>query len=214
MIDFFSDEGYRAGVTFWNIGVLGTWEAQKKKPSREAVIDMCGAGRHTGSLESLVFITCDNGTHEYGQFTEKFVQQFRREHGRYPQLQDEEHPMNAIIRVHEPQKTLHAGSSSIAFNEHALGNMQVRTAPLWNWEGSVREWWRQCWVYSGELLNRFCTQDAAGPSAAGGDDKTDDSTPFCIRCFHTATSNKSFETFDPPSGTMRRYKREANGLTI
>ena len=59
----------KAGFAFWNIGALPTWGDAKNEAAREAVIDICGQSQYTRSLESLVFITCDNGDHECGQFS-------------------------------------------------------------------------------------------------------------------------------------------------
>ena len=108
-------KGGVVGFTYWNIGVLPNWGAKKKQGTREAIIDICGAGKYTGSLESLVFVTCDNGDHEYVLFTKAFVEKYSEEHGCYPPLQGDMHPMNDIIRVRNLQKSVRAGSSSISF---------------------------------------------------------------------------------------------------
>ena len=172
---------------------------------------MCAAGRNTGSLDSLVFVTCDNGSHDSGQFTEEFVAQYKARHeDQLPDLQCPEHPMNEIIKVCHLQTTLHAGSSSCAFDKRAFANLKVKTIPLWNWEGKSDEWWRQCWVYTGILKKEACRKDSAGPFAAGGEDQTLDETPFCIICQHTATSNLKGKAYHPPTRAQRRFKRKAD----
>ena len=116
---------------------------------------MCAAGQNTGSLDSLVFVTCDNGSPASGQFTDRFVAQYKARHeDQLPDLQCPEHPMNELIKVGDLQKTRHAGSSSCAFQTNASDEPKVESVPLWGLEGSTKEWWRQCWVYTGQIMKK------------------------------------------------------------
>ena len=56
-----------------NIGVQASRGPEKRGGSREGIIDICGAGKCTGSFSSLALVTCGNGEHEFGQLTDEFV---------------------------------------------------------------------------------------------------------------------------------------------
>ena len=111
-----------------------------------------------------------------------------------PSLQGNEHPMNPIIQVHKLVQSLHAGSSSCAFDPTALLDMGVKTVPLYNWEGSEKTWWRQAWKYTGKIAKDALTANPftpAGPSEAGGTNvETEALTPICFIVMHTAASKK------------------------
>ena len=87
----------------------------------------------------------------------------------------------------------------MSFDVAGLKEATVTTIPLYNWEGSKAEWWRQAWKYSGLLQKPFCPRDAsAGPFTAGAmDDQTYNETKFTIFVFHTVNSPKLGKTYHP-----------------
>ena len=176
-----------------------------KMPSK-----ICGGGKYTETFKSGVFGTCDNGPQETGLFTQEYIQEFHKKHGNYPQLQ-RDHPMNDIVRVGDLTTTLHAGSSSCAFHSQAFEDVKVHTIPLYDWRGTINEWWRQCWMYEGCVKKAYCNLShvAAGRLAAGGRDITCEKAPFCMILFHTVTSLKKGKVYHPPSKTWRRIRRFA-----